>query len=50
MGEFLQKYDDSYHGVNHCARENESRGIRIFLQFIVEKNYYSERQKKVGIV
>jgi hypothetical protein len=38
MSQILQEYDDSYHGDDHCARENESRGIRVFLDPIVEKN------------
>jgi hypothetical protein len=38
MSQISQEYDDSYHGDDRFARENESRGIRVFLDPIVEKN------------
>jgi len=30
MNQFLQKYDDSYHGENHSARENDALSPLIF--------------------
>jgi hypothetical protein len=38
MSQISQGYDDSYHGNGRCARKNESRGMRIFLDPIVERN------------